>query len=503
MRWLQWLAAIWGCVNLAPASAETLSLRLHEAIAIAMRDNITVQNAYLSRISDKFAYRVAHNEFEPQYSLGGSLGRDSIVSGSRRIDSDIAQASIGTSLKVASGGQFALTYTQDADFIDHQDDAHSGAVTISFTQPLLRGFGKRVATANLTQAGFRDLSSQLGLKSTLIGTVTSVIRQYRSYVLARNSLDIAKISLERAQDQLETNRELVAAGRMASVELVQSETAVANYKLTLRLAQNSVDTERLNLLLLLRLPEDLDIDPTEPIRVVASHPDLDQIVVTAEANQPDYLRAKLDLKSAELSRAVSLNNQRWDLNLESSYRLFGSGTNLSDVYSGIGQYDDGDYSVRLILSIPLDDYARRQDLVNAEVGWNQAQNTFITTQENLRLTLRKAQQDVESSWDNVGLAKTSLDLSQRQLDLETEKLRAGKSSSFQVVSYQNDLANAENQYVTAQISYLNVLSSLDQLLGITLDRWGLKMVAESDLMPDDIPHFQATGPERSRQEESR
>ena len=58
-----------------------------------------------------------------------------------------------------------------------------------------------------------------------------------------------------------------------------------------------------------------------------------------------------------------------------------------------------------------------------------------------------------------------------QLQNEQEKLKYGRSSNFQVVSYQLDLANAENTLLTAEVDYLNSLVSLDQTLGTTLNTW--------------------------------
>ena len=278
---------------------------------------------------------------------------------------------------------------------------------------------------------------------------------------------------------------------MASVELVQSETAVANQRLTLRVAENSAETERLNLLLLLRLPEDLQIEPSETFDVKPAQSEIGELIAIAETNQPEYLRAQLNLRSANYSLDVGRDEQRWNLDLVSSYRLAGEGANPGNVYSGIGNLDQGDYQVQLLFSVPLQDYRRKQVLVDAEVAWYQAWNTLTITEENLRVTVRRAQQDIETAWDSLGLAESALALSRKQLELEIEKQRAGKSSSFQVVSFENDLASAENRYVAAQIAYLNALTALDQLLGITLDRWGLQMVSESELLPENIPQFRA------------
>lgn len=473
-----------------PANAEdAIKLRLHEAIAIALRDNISVRNAYLSRISDKFTYRVAEWNYEPQYSLSTTLSESSSFSSGNRTNTDTASVSAATSLNIPTGGQFALTAAQSLTVTTDADRSNDGSLTLSFTQPLMRGFGEEIATASLTTAGYTNLSSQLSLKSTLISTVTSVISAYRSYFLSLRSLSIAETALIRAEEQVATNSELIKAGRIAAVDLVQSETSVANKKISLRSAQNTAETGRLSLLKLLRLNSQTQLELTEPLYVEPMELQIDELLSTAKAKQSSYLQTKLSLKSAELTRKVQKDNQRWSLGLTSSVALAGSDPRFDKSVKEYGYLDDANYSVDLTLSIPIGELDRDQSLLSANVSWLQARNNFIDTNESLRLTLLSALQSIESAWDNVDLAKKSLELSQLQLELEQEKQRAGKSTNFQVVSYQDDLATAENSYVSAQISYLNELTSLDETLGTTLEHWGIEMISEANLQPNDISDF--------------
>ena len=60
--------------------------------------------------------------------------------------------------------------------------------------------------------------------------------------------------------------------------------------------------------------------------------------------------------------------------------------------------------------------------------------------------------------------------------MQTEKLKAGRTTNFELLSYQNALVNAQNSEVNAIISYLNDLTALEATLGIVLDRWGVTLV---------------------------
>ena len=75
------------------------------------------------------------------------------------------------------------------------------------------------------------------------------------------------------------------------------------------------------------------------------------------------------------------------------------------------------------------------------------------------------------SLQQVELAQRVRELSEKQLEFEREKLQAGRSSNFQLITLQNNLAAAQLRELEAMISYLNAQTLLDQILGTTLETW--------------------------------
>jgi outer membrane protein TolC len=77
-------------------------------------------------------------------------------------------------------------------------------------------------------------------------------------------------------------------------------------------------------------------------------------------------------------------------------------------------------------------------------------------------------------WQN-DLAQKLRDLSEKQLTVEQEKLQVGRSSIFQLISYQDDLFDAQLREIEAAVAYLNSLTILDQVIGPTLETWQIDM----------------------------
>ena len=66
-------------------------------------------------------------------------------------------------------------------------------------------------------------------------------------------------------------------------------------------------------------------------------------------------------------------------------------------------------------------------------------------------------------------------MSLQKLEIEKKKLQVGRSSNFQVLSFEADMRSAENAQLNALITYLNTQTLLDEKLGMTLESWDITL----------------------------
>jgi outer membrane protein TolC len=59
--------------------------------------------------------------------------------------------------------------------------------------------------------------------------------------------------------------------------------------------------------------------------------------------------------------------------------------------------------------------------------------------------------------------------------VERHKLHVGRTSNFQVLSFEEDLRRSENAVLNALIAYLDAQTQLDERLGMTLDSWEIAL----------------------------
>jgi outer membrane protein TolC len=269
---------------------------------------------------------------------------------------------------------------------------------------------------------------------------------------------IEQQSLELAQQILEVNRALIDAGRLAPVDIVQSETAVANRQVSLLDARNNFEATKLTLLDILDLDQNIDIESGETLTAQPITLDSNKLRQLAFKNRPDYLSAQLNQKTAQLALLLAEDDQRWDLNLITSFNNTLDST--SDLRAG------------LVLSREFGDLTQEQRFVRSRVNLLKAENTLQDLNDSIKIQLTDGIRDVNLRYSQVELARKATVLSEQQLDIEREKQRLGRGGGiFELVRLQNELADARNAELNATIAYLNALTKLDQTLGTTLDTW--------------------------------
>ncbi|SJZ98404.1 Outer membrane protein TolC [Trichlorobacter thiogenes] len=466
---------------ITPAHAADPAMSLDDCIALTLRENRTIKNAYLDRVVQKYDLRMAEDKFIPTLTLAPS------VTGSgntKPLGGGINNSSSDTTLKpgavatltenlpaggtLSVGSSYTVTSTQQA--VPSRDYGWN----VNLTQPLLKGAGLDVNLESVRIARINEQKNILALKSTLISTMSSVITSYRSYIQAIKSLEITRQSLERSRELVATNRELIAAGRMAAIEIVQSEADLANQELSLLTAENSLDAARLALTKAIDIDKNTRITPLAETQIPPVPYTLVQARQLAFSNRPDYQSLLLDYENSKRALTIAKRNTLWDLSLTGSYtETYNRATSITPVNS------NGAWTAGLTLTIPLDNLYRsssdRQAALAADIGLKKMENSLARQREDIEIEIQDALRSAEMNYRQIKLATLARTLSEKKVEIETEKLKAGRSTNFQLVSYQNDLKNAQRSELDAIITYQNALTSLESKLGITLERWGIAL----------------------------
>ncbi|MDN2488279.1 TolC family protein [Kosakonia sacchari] len=444
---------------------DNIDLTLSDAIYLGLRDNRAIRSAYLDRVAQKFDLRVAEDRFTPKLVLSGNY------LSTRNQDDRYRQGNLTptSTLLTPYGTRVSLGWTYQHTDANMAGLSHNDGANFFVIQPLLRGAGKDIATAPVRLAQMTEQINRLNLKSTVSQTITQIITAYRDLLLAQEQLKIAQDSLARARQLVEVNQAMISAGRMAEFEIVQTEAEVASQELAHEEARNRVDMARLALLQLLALDLHAPIVATEALQAKPVEVQADRALKQAEASQPAYLAQLLVGEQAAINLAVARNDRLWDVSL-----VGGATQQRNRAARGDGARNWDNY-VGVQVEIPIGDMTARQAEVQAQVNVQNQQIQLAEAHQQLDRDVTNAVRDMGTRWRQFEIAQRARDLSRRKLEIEREKLTAGRSSNFQVLSFENDLRNAENARLNALISYLNAQAGLDQTLGTTLQSWDISL----------------------------
>ena len=137
--------------------------------------------------------------------------------------------------------------------------------------------------------------------------------------------------------------------------------------------------------------------------------------------------------------------------------------------------NQGIYSVNVLLNIPIGDLQFEQRIVRARIAQERVRLDILQNTDDLNIQVQNAVRDIQFAWEEIRLAQESKRLAQQQLRAELTLLNFKKSDGLSVSIAEDDLVRAENDEARAKIAYLNELTNLDQIMGMTLERWGIDL----------------------------
>ncbi|WP_025917830.1 TolC family protein [Herminiimonas sp. CN] len=451
----------------APPAVEgtPIPLSMADAVSLGLRNNRAIRSAYLQRISQKFNLRVAESKFTPQLSINGSYlnMRDS----SNGVTDTTALTPAAT-INIPTGAQLSLTWANTSTKMNDQNRLPSSVLTLSFIQPLLRNAGRDISLASVRTARIDESINILNLKITISQSIIQIIFSYREFLRAQNQLKIAEDALSRSQSLLKINNDLINVGRMAKIDIIQTEADVASQELAVEEAANQIDSARLALLSLLAIDSRANVLAVDAFFLKPISVDVNEALSIALEHQPEYLSALLSIERAKINLGVAKNQRLWDLSIVAAVT---HNKNTSFLQNEIAQGQQKNTYVGLQLAIPLTDLTHQQAEVAASTNLQSETLQMEELRQSIEQRVRDAVRNVQTRWRQFEIAQRARNLSLKKLEAEREKLQVGRSSNFQVLSFESDLRNAENAQLNTMNAYLNALTILDQQQGKTLDSW--------------------------------
>jgi outer membrane protein len=360
------------------------------------------------------------------------------------------------------------------------DPSYSSDLSVSISQPLLRGAGRRANTYAIHIAEHEKQITDAATKLEVIRVLADVDRVYWRLYAARRELDVRKQQYELADLLYKQAVRFVNAGEKPQIEITRTEAGVAQRLEAIIVAENNVrDRERdlkqtLNKRGLGMQTPTVLIPSTEPDPV---HYKLDkkQLIEIAMDNRMEMLQLELQI-AEDFDRVDYMQNQALPLvTMDYRYNVNGLGASRDDSYDLLFDKRFEDHRVGLQLVVPLGNEAAKSRLRQAFYQRRQRLASRDDREALIKLEVLNAIDQLEANWQRVLASRQTSILDGRLYEAEKRQFELGLGISTEVLEAQTDFAEAQRAEILAlseyQIALVDLAYATGTLLGAAKVRW--------------------------------
>jgi outer membrane protein len=490
-----------------------LNLTLKSFLELVLKNSTDVNLTRMDVYTATDQVKAAHAVFDPAVSLGfntlravqpqvSQIGGASTLS-SLTENSFINYQELFPTGQTASAGYTATRTSTNSEFNFINPNIY-GQLSIAITQPLLQN-----RTGIQFKAPLQIARTQLTITSKLdeahiADLIATAAGQYWDSVRARDNIKVLQQTLDLAQKSYERDKQALDLGALASLDIFQSETQVAQRKTDLVQAQFAYQAalDALRRLIGADLTPQwraaelvLEDDPAKiPDR--ASIMPYEEALTAAMRVRPELDAAHRRVTIDDLNARVARNLMLPHLDLTVQAQAAGLGGNQVAVTNSLGittaaavpgglaqslgqvfTFNAPGYGAGLQLTLPFRTTAASAQLADALVSKTRDRYTERQVQQQIVQDVRQALTSIDLANASIQSATLARDLAQKNVEAEQQKYELGTITAFEVLDSQTRLAAAESSLLNAFVGYQEAYVSYQRATWTLLD--GLGMVLDT------------------------
>ena len=484
---------------------EPLPLSLKETIERVLKNNVSISvQSYNPQISGQSIFEM-EADFDPTFDFEFTVGETTVPRATTLADPKIRNQDynwdFSVTQKFVTGGDYEFSYDSNKNLSSSSfnvlNPRYSSNLEFNLTQPLLKDFGIDLNKREIYIAKNDQKISDHQFSGKVIDTITEAENFYWDLVFSIGDLQVKETSLQRARDLEKQVKAQVDVGTLAELEILQAKSEVASREQGLLNALNLIEDNEDSLKNILNLSFD-SIDGLKKIVPVDAPPflpgtegTLAAALQTALSHRPDLLVKKEELLTKNIEVKYNENQMLPTLDLVGSLGLNGlagdSGTSGNQLD---GKYDkaiDEMFSSKFYLwefginlSYPIGNRAAKSRLASKRLEVAQFLLDIKDLENTIVVEVREAYRQIKTDIKRVQAARIASKLAQEKLNAEEKKFEVGLSTSFNVLEFQEDLAEEQSNEIKAIIDYNKSRNRLNQVAAQTLEVHNIKLFAEED-----------------------
>ena len=325
------------------------------------------------------------------------------------------------------------------------------ATQILFNSAVFRGIGASQIYLNLAKEK---------LKSTVAKTTLDTKKAFYGVLLSKQLLEITREKYKNAKEHLTIINSMYKQGLVSDFDKMNAEVQMSNIKPVIRQLQNIVDNAKNGLKILLKVPQDINIEVTGKMKL-----------------PEETLPSENDIIADALENNLTLRTLKIKRQLDDEFAAIDKGGYWPTVaafgnYSFSGTSNEWDFStytssiVGISFSINLFQGTRtyhkvQQDKITALQTDEQISMLKSATIMNVKAKLN----DLLRIRDEIDAMNKNVKLAERAYRIAEDKYKEGTATELEVKDAVVSLSNAKTNYVKAVHDYLVSEAELKNLTG--------------------------------------
>ncbi len=486
-----------------------VELTLEDAVALTLKRNLSLVVERYRRSQAVQGIEEAFGIFDLGFLATLQQSEDtrpttSVLEEADALTTEVAVLNFDLTQLTAYGGtaslQFDNSRLESSNLAQLPNPQYKVDLDLSYTQPLLRNFGREVTRNGILVAQNNSAISRETFKAQVETVVRDVSDRYWMLVEALEQLKVAEESLALAEELHGMNKIQVEVGTMAPLETVRSEAGVATRQEEIISRTADVENAADFLRRLLNLDHarywDTEIVPvTDPIvdYVVI---DFDEAYAAALEKRSDVASQRLDNEIRQLQADLAHNQKKPRLDLTAGYGLNGidgrfidreifltegrvvvlEDNGYSDALGQVFDIESDGWFLQAVFAYPLQNRAARSRSIQADLRLKQGEVEMLDLEQQVLLSVRAFARAVKTAEQQIEAAKVSTKLERKNLEAEQKRYENGLSTSFEVLQIQEDLTEALSREVRAITNYRRALNAFYFAVGEILEQASVKLV---------------------------
>jgi outer membrane protein len=411
-------------ISAATVFAQTLSLQ--EAIDLALKQNTGVRAA---------AEQVAAAESDIRTAKGNYFPTLSVSQGYSKLDGDaLFIRQIGGAALGAIGRGDAINNIPEK--IDIGENNTTLNTSVLLTQVLYAGGGyKALERAKEIQYHMAEQD----LRKQQAGLVFDVTKAYYDVLVAQRAVDVAEGAIRRSEQSVGDVRKRRKEQEALKVEVIGVESRLAADRQTLLTAHNELDIAKMSLNRLLERDFSTDIQVAGSLESIAEPPPLEIALREAMEQNPEVVKARLQVDLAEQSVARAKSYFLPKVQIQGSFQYLDN----EIAFQGIN------YGGTLGITVPF-----VQDVIIGQGSLGQAQGQKQAAENALRQVMTAVELQVRQAEIQVDQSRKLIGVSEGQVGYYEERFRVSQSSYREQLTTSSDLIDDQAKLTDQELNEL-------------------------------------------------